>query len=143
MNRGTLDLTIYDGWRIYTHVGEVANSEIPILKMTVRGWFDPEKWEYEDKDSYTISFCHESTKSEVIVDFRPQFTSMETTMGLDGFGVVFKSNFLDWGWRNERLHQQLRDDIWHRIPWQKKACDWIDSKLKLVSKTRILRMKKR
>jgi len=145
MDRGTLDLTIYDGWRIYTHVGEVAYSEIPFLKMTVKSWFDPGEWEYKE-DRYTISFCHEGTDS-VIVDFRPQFTNMETTMRLDGFGVVFKSDFRDWGRRNERLHQrlhkQLRDDIWHRIPWQKKTCEWLDNKLKLVSKRHILRMKRR
>jgi len=138
----TLDSSIYCGWRIYAHVGEVANTEIPILKMRVKGWFDPKEWGNEDEDSYSISFYHESTKSEVQVTFRPQLTNVETMMGLNRFGVVFKSDFFDWGRRNERLHQQLCDEVSHMIPWQKQAYDLADHEWIPVRRKSILRWKR-
>jgi hypothetical protein len=143
-----LDSAVYCGWRIYAHEGEVANNEIPRLKAMVKARLSQEGLEYKDEDTCTISFYHESTKSEVIATFRPQFTNVEVTMGLGGFGVVFKSDFPDWGWRaqtrqNERRHQQLRDEVFHMISWQKKTGDLIDGKLVLVPKRRRLRMVKK
>jgi hypothetical protein len=136
-----LDSEIYCGWRIYAHVGEVANSEVPILKMKVKGWFDTEGLECENEDSYTISFYHKSAESYVQVTFRPQLTNVETTLGLDRFGVVFKSDFFNWGLRSERLHQQLRDEVSHRIPWRKQSYDVVDHKWIPVRRRHILRWK--
>jgi hypothetical protein len=133
-------LTDYGGWRIYTHVGKVAHNEIPDLKRKIRGWFDKGEWEY--KDNSKTSICFESIKSKIEVLFAEQPTNDEITMGLDKYGVILNSGFFDWGWRNEHLHQRLCDEISHKITWQKQAYLLIDSELRPVRKTRVLRMKK-
>jgi hypothetical protein len=134
------DSAVYLGWSIYTHEGAVANSDIPILKVTVKGWFSAEEWECEDKDSYTISFYNESTKLEVEVLFKPQFTNVEITRRLDRFGIVFKSDYLNWwGRRNDHSHRQLRNEILGRIPWHTEAYELIDNELVFVPEPRLVK----
>jgi len=132
-----LDWTVYHGWRIYTHVGKVKYNEIPDLKRKIKSWFDQKEWAYEDNHKTLI--YHENSGSQIEVIFEEETTEQEKSMGLNRYGIVFKSDFF--GLRNDYPHQQLCYEVLHKITWQKQAYHLRDDKLIRVPKRRILRRK--
>jgi hypothetical protein len=135
----TLDLTVYNGWKIYTHVGKVPRSEIPDLKRKIKSWFDQGEWVYEDNHKTTI--YHPTIHSQIEIIFQEETTEQEKSKGLSKYGIVFKSGFF--GWRDEYRHQQLCDKVSHKITWQKQAYFLRDNELIPVRKKHLLRMKRR
>lgn len=131
------DLTIYKGWRIYTHVGKVPHNEIPDLKRKIKGWFDQGEWVYEDNYKTLI---YKTVNLPVQVIFEDELTEQEKSMGLNKYGIVFKSDFFDW--KNDYPHQQLCYEVLRKITWGKRAYLLKDNELIPVAKRRILRMKK-
>ena len=55
IGRIPLDLTIYHGWKIFTHVGEVQPEKISNVKHKIQTWFDNEDWSFEVNDRIIIT----------------------------------------------------------------------------------------
>jgi len=134
-----LDLTVYHGWKIYTHVGKVQPNRIRDLKCKIESWFDQGEWSFEDKYRTIITNEKFDSKIEVIINGEP--TEFEESLGLNNYSIVFKSDFF--GFRNESPHQVLCDKVSHKITWKKQAYYLINDEWVPVSKKRILKIKKR
>lgn len=96
-NHVILDLTVNNGWKIYTHVGKVPHNEIPDLKRKIKGWFDKGEWAYED--NHRILVYNQTINSQVEVILKEKTTDQEKAMGLNKYGIVIESVFF--GLRND------------------------------------------
>ena len=134
-----MDLTVYHGWKIYTHVGKPTPNKIPLLKSKLRGLFGQGEWSFEN--GYRTMIYNENVDSPIEVVFNEVTTEEEKSRGLTKYGVVIKSDFF--GLRNTHPHKQLCKEVLHKITWQKQAYYLTDDGWIPVSKTRVLRMKKR
>ena len=134
-----MNLTIYQGWKIYAHVGKVAHNDFPDLKRKIKRWFGKGEWSFEDSDR--IFIYNQNIDSPIEVRFVDETTEEEKAKGLSMYGIVFDAPFISW--KNEYSHRQLCNEVSHKITWQKQAYYLIDDEWIPVSKLRILRWRKR
>ena len=130
----------YQGWKIYTHTGKPTHNEKRHLKGKMGGWFGQSPWWFED-NKYRTMIHNENVDSSIEIIFREETTEEEKSRGLDKYGIVFQS--YPFGLRNTYQHKQLCKEVLHKITWQKQAYYLTDDGLVPVSKTRILRRKKK
>lgn len=133
-----MDLTVYNGWKIYAHIGKVTPNNFPHKKSKLRGWFGQGEWLFED--NYRIMIYNVNVGSPIQVVFREESTEEEKSRGLKKYGIVFQS--YSFGLRDRYTHQQLCKEVLHKITWQKRGFYLIDDKWIPISKRRILRKKK-
>jgi len=133
-----LDLTVYHGWKIYTHVGKPTPNKIPLLKSKLRGLFGQGEWSFEN--GYRTMIYNENVDSPIEVVFNEVTTEEEKSRGLTKYGVVIQSDFF--GLRNTYQHKQLCKEVLHKITWRKQGFFLIDNELILIPQRRILRKKK-
>jgi len=91
-SRTKLNLTVYQGWKIYAHVGKVAHNEFPEKKRKIKRWFNQEEWMFEDNDRTFI--YNQNIDSPIEVSLLDKTTEEEKAMGLNNYGFVFNADFL-------------------------------------------------
>lgn len=133
-----MDLTVYHGWKIYTHVGKPTPNKIPHLKSKLRGWFGQGEWLFEN--GYRTMIYNENVDSPIEVVFSEVTTEEEKSRGLTKYGIVIKSDSFDL--RNTYPHKQLCKEVLRKIPWQKQGFLLIDNEWIPIPQGRILRKKK-
>ena len=130
-----MDLTVYHGWKIYTHVGKPT----PACMYKLKGWFGQGEWSFED-NQYRILIHNENIDSRIEIIFPEENTEEEKSRGLDKYGVIIQSDFFSF--RNTFPHQQLCKEVLHRITWRKQGFYVIDNEWIPIPQRRILRKKK-
>lgn len=130
-----MDLTIYDGFKIYTHKGKVQHNKQPEIVHRLQTSFSCGDWHFENSHIYNMNI-----DTSVKVEFKEETTEQEQEMGLNRYGVVLTSVFFD-TWRNREQHKQFCTEVLHKITWEKEAFYLLDGKMIQVPKTKKLKKK--
>jgi hypothetical protein len=125
-----MDLSIYDGWVIYTHVGEIPFNKQHHIEQKLKTAFSYEGWQYQENHIYNVKI-----DTSVKVEFKEETTEQEREMGLAKYGLTLSSVFID-TWRNRKQHKNYCKDVLHKISWKKKAFYLIDGKMIPLSRQR-------
>ena len=129
---------VYEGWKIYTHVGKISNQKILEFKNQVNYWDPKDEWSIENDDKTIIR--HEKTDSIIKVTFNGEPSDLEMSMGLNKYGVVFES--FVFGWKNDYSHQKLCKTISHKIKWDKREFILTNKGMVQLDKKHKLKMKR-
>jgi hypothetical protein len=107
---------VYEGCKIYAHVGKINDQKINDFKTEIKYWDPKDEWSFENDDRTIIH--HETSDSIIKVTFNGEPTDLEVSMGLSKYGVVFESYVF--GWKNDYHHQEICQEIYKKIRWQKR-----------------------
>ena len=107
---------VYEGWKIYTHVGRISNQNKHSFQTQIKYWTPKDQWSVENNEKTKIH--HEKTDSIINITFNGEPSDLEISMGLNKYGVVFES--FVFGWKNYNSHQKICNEISQKIPWQKR-----------------------
>lgn len=132
-----MDSSIYYGFVIYAHVGEIPHNKQPDIEHRIKSSFSCEDWYYENNNIYNLNI-----DTSVKVEFKEETTEQEQEMGLSKYGLVFTSVFFD-SWRNREPHKNFCAKILHKITCEKEAFYLLDGKMIPLPKTKRLKKKRR
>lgn len=131
-----MDLSIYDGFVIYAHVGKIPHNKQPEKEQSLKTSFSCEGWSYEDSHIYNVNI-----DTSIKVEFKEETTEEERAMGLSRYGMCFTSVFFD-SWRNIEQHKNFCIKVLNKIKWEKQAFYRFNGKLIPLPRTKRLKEKR-
>jgi len=109
----------YEGWEIYTYTDEITPRILEKIKSELKHRFSDQAWLYGENRRET-AIIHRLTQTEIKIRFGEfTFQSEEDPEDRETFHVKLESPFF--GYRGDNTHWMLRDEVYHRLPWKKRA----------------------
>mgnify|MGYP001081139761 CR=1 FL=1 len=110
---------MYEGWEIYTYTDKPSQRALEKIKAELKRRFSGQEWLYGE-NRREAAIIHRITQTEIKLRFGEHiFQSEEDPADREIYHVKLEAPFF--GYRGDNAHRLLRDEVYHRLPWRKRA----------------------